>query len=220
MTRHRARNRLRRRRSAVRASRTARRSRWQRVRPTPGLAFAVTPHSEQSPSRRQDQVERQDHPRHAPRGGDPRRPAVPGPADDATNVVYLTEQTPGPFREALTRAVCSARRGAAPRVPGRRGWRAVAEARRHGGRGREARRLRPARRRHLGKLAQVQEENDAGEGGRVMVPLQDAAHAGMAVIVCRHERKGGGDVGESGRGSSAIRGDVDVILQLRRPEGN
>ena len=40
------------------------------------------------------------------------------------------------------------------------------------------------------------------------------------MIVCRHERKGGGDVGESGRGSSAISGDVDVILQLRRPEGN
>jgi DNA-binding transcriptional regulator YhcF (GntR family) len=42
----------------------------------------------------------------------------------------------------------------------------------------------------------------------------------MAVLVCRHERKGGGDVGESGRGTSAISGDVDIILQLRRPEGN
>lgn len=53
-----------------------------------------------------------------------------------------------------------------------------------------------------------------------MAPLQDAAHAGLTVIVCRHERKGGGDVGDSGRGSSATWGDVDIILQLRRPEGH
>lgn len=138
-----------------------------------------------------------------------------------TNVVYLTEQTPGPFREALARAGVLFR-GAELRLVFRAdvasmAWpdlvaQVAADAKRDG---------------YgllvvdtLGKLAQVREENDAGEGGRVMAPLQDAAHAGMAVIVCRHERKGGGDVGESGRGSSAISGDVDVILQVRRSEGN
>jgi len=138
-----------------------------------------------------------------------------------TNVVYLTEQTPGPFREALTRAGLLLR-GSELRLVFRaevaqRPWpqlvaQVAADAKRDG---------------YgllvvdtLGKLAQVKEENDAGEGGRVMAPLQDAAHNGMAVLVCRHERKGGGEVGESGRGSSAISGDVDVILQLRRPEGN
>ena len=138
-----------------------------------------------------------------------------------TNVVYLTEQTPGPFREALARAGVLLR-GSELRLVFRADvsgmpWpqliaQVAADAKRDG---------------YgllvvdtLGKLAQVKEENDAGEGGRVMAPLQDAAHNGMAVLVVRHERKGGGDVGESGRGSSAISGDVDVILQLRRPEGN
>ena len=36
----------------------------------------------------------------------------------------------------------------------------------------------------------------------------------------RHSKKGYGEVGESGRGSSAASGDVDIILDLRRPEGN
>jgi hypothetical protein len=47
-----------------------------------------------------------------------------------------------------------------------------------------------------------------------------AGSAGLAVLMLRHERKGGGEVGESGRGSSAFAGAVDVILQLKRPEGN
>lgn len=138
-----------------------------------------------------------------------------------TKVVYLTEQTPGPFREALARANLLGR-GAELRVVFRADvsgmpWgelvRTVAADARRDGYGLLVVDT-------LGKLAQVKEENDAGEGGRVMAPLQDAAHGGMAVIVCRHERKGGGEVGESGRGSSAISGDVDVILQLRRSEGN
>jgi len=138
-----------------------------------------------------------------------------------TKVVYLTEQTPGPFREALARANLLGRgselrvvfRADVAAMPWRELVRQVTEDAPRDGYGLLVVDT-------LGKLAQVREENDAGEGGRVMAPLQDAAHAGMAVIVCRHERKGGGDVGESGRGSSAISGDVDVIAQLRRPEGN
>jgi hypothetical protein len=53
-----------------------------------------------------------------------------------------------------------------------------------------------------------------------MSPAQDLAASGRAVILCRHDRKGGGDVGDSGRGSSQASGDVDIILALRRPEGH
>ena len=63
-------------------------------------------------------------------------------------------------------------------------------------------------------------ENAAGEALAAMRPLQEAAARGLAVLFCRHERKGGGEVGESGRGSSAFGGAVDVILSLRRVEGN
>jgi hypothetical protein len=53
-----------------------------------------------------------------------------------------------------------------------------------------------------------------------MAPLQEAAAGdGLAVVVLRHDRKSGGDVGDSGRGSSAFSGAVDVVLQLSRPEG-
>lgn len=72
----------------------------------------------------------------------------------------------------------------------------------------------------IGKLAGVRQENEAGEWAAAMAPLQDLAASGRAVIVLRHDRKGGGDVGDSGRGSSQASGDVDIILALRRPEGN
>jgi len=137
-----------------------------------------------------------------------------------TKVVYLTEQSQGSFREALSRASLIAR-GDELRIVFRREISTIkwveliatvaADALRDG---------------YgllvvdtVGKLAGLMEENAAGEAAAVMVPLQNAAHDGLAVLVCRHERKSGGEVGESGRGSSAISGDVDVILQLRRPEG-
>jgi hypothetical protein len=63
-------------------------------------------------------------------------------------------------------------------------------------------------------------ENNAGVAHEAMAPLQEAAAAdGLAVVVLRHDRKSGGDVGDSGRGSSAFSGAVDVVLQLSRPEG-
>ena len=72
----------------------------------------------------------------------------------------------------------------------------------------------------LGKLAGIKQENEAGEWAAAMSPLQDLAASGRAVIVARHDRKSGGDVGDSGRGSSQASGDVDIILAVRRPEGN
>lgn len=41
----------------------------------------------------------------------------------------------------------------------------------------------------------------------------------MAILLLAHERKGGGEIGESGRGSSAFAGAVDTILQLQREKG-
>ena len=63
-------------------------------------------------------------------------------------------------------------------------------------------------------------ENNSGDALAAMEPLQRAAAEGIAVVIVRHERKSGGDVGDSGRGSSAFPGAVDVVLSLRRPEGN
>lgn len=63
-------------------------------------------------------------------------------------------------------------------------------------------------------------ENNSGDALAAMVPLQQAASEGIAVLIVRHERKSGGDVGDSGRGSSAFAGAVDIVLSVRRPEGH
>jgi len=60
-------------------------------------------------------------------------------------------------------------------------------------------------------------ENNAGDALVSMQPLQAAiAQEGLAVVFNRHERKSGGEVGDSGRGSSAYAGAVDIIISLRR----
>lgn len=71
----------------------------------------------------------------------------------------------------------------------------------------------------LGQFAGIRgdAENDAGAALEAMAPLQAAAASGLAVLVSRHDRKAGGDVGESGRGSNAWSGAVDCIVALRRP---
>ncbi len=62
-------------------------------------------------------------------------------------------------------------------------------------------------------------ENSNGAQLDAAEPLQDAAARGLAVIVPRHERKSGGEVGESGRGGSAFSGAVDIVVSIRRGEG-
>ncbi len=64
------------------------------------------------------------------------------------------------------------------------------------------------------------DENKAGAALAAVQPLQLAAAEGLAVLVIRHARKMGGDLGDEGRGSSAFSGAVDVLLSLRRAEGN
>jgi hypothetical protein len=63
-------------------------------------------------------------------------------------------------------------------------------------------------------------ENNSGDALAVMQPLQNAAAEGIAVILVRHQRKAGGEVGDCGRGSSAFAGAVDVVVSLRRPDGS
>lgn len=62
-------------------------------------------------------------------------------------------------------------------------------------------------------------ENSSGTAMLVMEPLQAVAASGIAVLVSRHDRKSGGDVGDSGRGSSAYAGAVDIVLHLQRLMG-
>ena len=74
----------------------------------------------------------------------------------------------------------------------------------------------------LGQFAGMrgESENDAGAALAAMEPIQAATARGLGVLVLRHERKGGGVVGESARGSSAFAGAVDIVLRLARPDGN
>jgi AAA domain len=62
-------------------------------------------------------------------------------------------------------------------------------------------------------------ENSAGHILEAVMPIQKARDAGLAVAIIRHERKEAGSVGDSGRGSSALSGAVDIVLRLQRPEG-
>lgn len=64
------------------------------------------------------------------------------------------------------------------------------------------------------------EENSSGSAGEAMRPVQELAASGVAVIVTRHDRRAGGEVGESGRGSTAFTGAVDVVLRLTRVGGD
>ena len=62
-------------------------------------------------------------------------------------------------------------------------------------------------------------ENDSGAMLEAMKPLQEAAASGLAVLVNHHDRKSGGEVGDSGRGSGATTGAADIVLNLQRCTG-
>ena len=138
-----------------------------------------------------------------------------------TPVVYLTEQTESSFRKALERAGLLDRDdliilywrdtvgvkwpdvvAAAGEEAARRGAKAMVIDTFH-------------------QFAGINDENDAGEALRAMRPIQQAAgEHDLAVFIVGHDRKSGGDVGVSARGSSAFVGAVDVVLSIRRPEGS
>jgi hypothetical protein len=59
-------------------------------------------------------------------------------------------------------------------------------------------------------------ENSAGAMLEALKPLEHAAGAGLAVEVALHSRKSGGEFGEGVRGSNALVGVLDVLVELGR----
>ena len=68
----------------------------------------------------------------------------------------------------------------------------------------------------LPNLWPVRDENDASETVTALLPLQAIATAGCAVLFVRHPRKSDGGQGTAGRGSGAIAGFADIIIEMRR----
>jgi DNA-binding transcriptional ArsR family regulator len=60
-------------------------------------------------------------------------------------------------------------------------------------------------------------ENAAGAVNEALEPLQYAAASGLAVLIVTHQRKSLGEFGEAVRGSNALTGGVDVVIELERP---
>jgi len=64
------------------------------------------------------------------------------------------------------------------------------------------------------------QENDSGAAMKAVKPLQSITSEGIAVVVVRHDRKSGGDVGDAGRGSTAWGGAADTLINMTRGDGN
>jgi hypothetical protein len=60
-------------------------------------------------------------------------------------------------------------------------------------------------------------ENNAGDVNAAVAPLTAAAARGLAVRLVSHHRKAPGQYGEAVRGSNALTGAVDVVVELERP---
>jgi hypothetical protein len=145
-----------------------------------------------------------------------------GASTHRTGIVYLTEQPPSSFREALRRADLLDRddfvfltwRDASGTAWANVVAAAVVEAADRG-----AGLLVVDT---LSRFAGIHGdgENNAGEAEAAMAPLQLAAADGLAVVVVRHERKAGGEVGDSGRGSTAFGGAADIVMAVRRTSGD
>ena len=139
-----------------------------------------------------------------------------------TPVVYLTEQNPTSLRQAMKRGGLLGREDFVVlyfKDIGGFQWSSVAQAAVQ-----ECKRCK-AKLLVVDTLTQFagiegDSENNTGDALAAMRPLQQAAADGIGVLVIRHERKSGGTVGDSGRGSSAFGGAVDSVLSLRRPEGH
>lgn len=62
----------------------------------------------------------------------------------------------------------------------------------------------------------VVEENNAGEMLDALTPLKALTEAGAGVLLVCHPRKGGGGEGTATRGSGALPGFADVLVELKR----
>jgi hypothetical protein len=68
----------------------------------------------------------------------------------------------------------------------------------------------------LAALSPCDDENDAAKMLAALSPLQQLTEAGAAVLLSHHPRKGDGGEGQASRGSGALPGFVDIILEMRR----
>ncbi len=68
----------------------------------------------------------------------------------------------------------------------------------------------------------VGNENDASEVMDALLPLRALTEAGAAVLLIHHPKKGDGSQGTAARGSGALSGFADILVELRRyaPEDN
>ena len=68
----------------------------------------------------------------------------------------------------------------------------------------------------LANLTPMRSENDAGEMLNTLLPLQRLTSRGMSVLLPHHPRKGAIVPGQAARGSGALSGFVDVIIEMQR----
>ena len=145
-----------------------------------------------------------------------------GEPTQKTHVVYLSEERMTSFQEALRRADLRDRKDLflllSHEIYGR-SWASVIHAAAEECKARRAGLLVVDTFAQFAGLAHDQ-ENSAGAAFVAIKPLQEAAAQGLAILIVHHERKGGGQVSDAGRGSTAIGGAADVIISLRRPDGN
>ena len=66
----------------------------------------------------------------------------------------------------------------------------------------------------LANLAPLRSENDAGEMLRAVAPLQQLTRRGLAVLLSHHPRKGPLVPGQAARGSGALSGYADIIVEM------
>ncbi len=135
-----------------------------------------------------------------------------------TGVLYLTEERKPTFREALKRVGLARAKGLTILFRGESyelDWDAIATATLSKAREVNAQLVVVDT---LSDWANLEgdDENSAGAAKAAMRPLERIASHGLAVVMVRHERKGGGEVGDSARGSSAFGGSADILLSLRR----
>src|SRR5262249_35034846 len=70
----------------------------------------------------------------------------------------------------------------------------------------------------LASISPCDDENDSAKMMAALTPLQAVVEAGAAGLIIHHPTKGAGTEAQASRGSGALPGFVDVILEMRRPK--
>lgn len=66
----------------------------------------------------------------------------------------------------------------------------------------------------LANLSPMRSENDAGEMLKALTPLQDLSARGISTLTSHHPKKGPTLPGQAARGSGALPGFVDIIVEM------